>query len=90
MGNIIIIINISLVKNPEKKISTTSIYILDLNTGESKALTYLEGKADSNPVWTPNENTILFLSTRGNGIWSVDMSGKVQQVVSYPGNLLQQ
>lgn len=72
-------------KDSDKNIATTFLNLLNLNSGEIKRLTFEEGKTDRSPVWTGDEQHVLFLSSRGNGVWSVNMNGEVKQVLSVPG-----
>jgi Tol biopolymer transport system component len=59
---------------------------MELMTEQTRQLTFLEGKTDYNPVFTNDEKKVLFLSSRGNGIFSVDLNGgQVEQIVELPG-----
>lgn len=63
--------------------SISRIWLADLTTGETRALTGGPG-SDRSPRWSPDGRTIAFISTRQNGaqIWTLPVSGGEAQRVS--------
>ncbi len=64
------------IKVEDKEKQSTSIWLQEISTGQSRRLTRGAG-SDSNPVFTNNGNKILFLSTRSKlpQIYSIDIDG---------------
>jgi dipeptidyl aminopeptidase/acylaminoacyl peptidase len=62
---------------------TGRIWLVDLTTGESRALTGGPG-SDRSPRWSPDGRTLAFISTRQDGaqIWTLPVSGGEAQRVS--------
>ncbi len=62
---------------------TTRIWLADLTTGETRALTAGPG-TDRSPRWSPDGKTLAFISTRqgGSQIWSLSLAGGEAQKVS--------
>ena len=70
---------------------TQTMYLGD-HADAGKALVALDAQKevlDSTPVWAPDGQTVFFLSSRGAGVWAIDVSGdasgaKAYRVVNLP------
>jgi dipeptidyl aminopeptidase/acylaminoacyl peptidase len=59
-----------------KSTRTTQVWMLDLDTGASRQLTF-SGKADTSPKWSTDGKAIHFLSNRSGAaqLWALDANG---------------
>src|SRR5215510_3730496 len=63
-----------------------NIWVLDTRTGELQQITR-DPADDFMPTWSPNDDQIAFVSTRGGGqsVWSVTLAGGAEKQVSSAG-----
>jgi len=73
--------------NESSKITTTHLEFYDIQTGQSKQLTYSEGHSDFSPLFTSDGSHVYFLSDRSGSvqIWEVaTQGGEPTQVTNLP------
>jgi dipeptidyl aminopeptidase/acylaminoacyl peptidase len=74
--------------NPETDQTSRTLWLLDVETNQLRALTAGQGVNDRSPTWAPDSRTVAFVSKRSgtNQIWliSIDPGAEPTQLTQFP------